>query len=320
MSGAPLPNRTTDISNLAWLPGPDRSATDVWPRGSAEPLRVRVGGLRITVLSRAEWAETLMDDWRTRRRVGLPPRLLTSANGNVLSLYASNARFRALVDRFDAVDADGMSLVFASRLQPGPALPERVATTDFVHDAARAGAPHGLRFYLLGARPDENRAAQQRLRERYPGLVVDGRDGYFSDDETNEVIEQIRLAAPDVLWIGLGVPREQAFALLARDRLPRITWIKTCGGLFDWLAEKNPRAPEALQKAGLEWAWRVWLEPRRLFKRYLVTNLHAVWLMARCALRQSQPPKPSGKVERRTGMILTLRRPRAKDRARRTAR
>ena len=140
---------------------------------------------------------------------------------NVLSRYASDRHFRRLLDRFDNVDADGMSIVFASRLQPGPEIPERVATTDFVHDASSVGARHGMRFYLLGAGGEENRLAQERLRAAYPGLTVDGRDGFFGEDETNDVIEHIRDFAPDVLWIGLGVGREQAFAVLARDRLPR---------------------------------------------------------------------------------------------------
>ena len=218
--------------------------------------------------------------------MGLPPRLLTSANGNVLSRYASDRHFRRLLDRFDNVDADGMSIVFASRLQPGPEISECVATTDFVHDASSVGARHGMLFYLLGAGGEENRLAQERLRAAYPGLTVDGRDGFFGEDETNDVIEHIRDFAPDVLWIGLGVGREQAFAVLARDRLPRVTWIKTCGGLFDWLSGKNMRAPLILQRAGLEWAWRIWLEPRRLFRRYLVTNFHAIYLMTSWGFRQ----------------------------------
>ena len=261
-------------------------STNPFPFPRRDPEKACVGGLWITALNRSEWAEVLLEDWSSRRRMGLPPRLLTSANGNVLSRYASDRHFRRLLDRFDNVDADGMSIVFASRLQPGPEIPERVATTDFVHDASSVGARHGMRFYLLGAGGEENRLAQERLRAAYPGLTVDGRDGFFGEDETNDVIEHIRDFAPDVLWIGLGVGREQAFAVLARDRLPRVTWIKTCGGLFDWLSGKNMRAPLILQRAGLEWAWRIWLEPRRLFRRYLVTNFHAIYLMTSWGFRQ----------------------------------
>src|SRR4029079_3765394 len=164
-----------------------------------DPIKACVGGLWVTALNRAEWAEVLLEDWSSRRKMGLPPRLLTSANGNVLSRYASDRQFRGLVDRFDNVDADGMSIVFASRLQPGPEIPERVATTDFVHDASSVGARFGMRFFLLGAGGEESRLAQERLRALYPGLTVDGRDGFFSDDETNAVIEHIRDFAPDVL-------------------------------------------------------------------------------------------------------------------------
>ncbi len=248
-----------------------------------ETKTVRIGGLSVAAVTRHELAEMLAQDHRARRAGGLPPKLLTSANGNVLSLCARDGGLKSMIEAFDLVDADGMSLVFGSRLFAGAPLPERVATTDFFHDAAAVAVREGLRFFLLGGTAEVNAAALERVRALHPGLQVEGRNGYFRPDEEEGVIETIRLARPDVVWIGLGVPREQAFALKLKRALAEdgVTWIKTCGGLFDFLSGRNARAPQWVQDAGLEWAWRTMLEPRRLFMRYAVTNIHAIWLMAK---------------------------------------
>lgn len=244
---------------------------------------VRIGGLSVAAVTRRELAAMLAEDHRARRAGDLPPKVLTSANGNVLSLCARDPGLKAMIEASDLVDADGMSLVFGSRLLGGPSLPERVATTDFFHDAAAVAVREGLRFFLLGGTVEVNAAALDRVRALHPGLQVEGRHGYFGPEEEAGVIETVRHARPDVVWVGLGVPREQAFALKLKTALAkdRVTWIKTCGGLFDFLSGRNARAPGWVQDAGLEWAWRTMLEPRRLFMRYAVTNIHAIWLMAK---------------------------------------
>ncbi len=240
-----------------------------------------IGGLPVVATTRRELAELLAQDHASGRAAKSPPRVLTSANGNVLSLCARDPVLRALVTSADVIDADGMSLVVGSRLLSDEPLPERIATTDFFHDAAEVGVREGLRFFLLGATAEVNATALERVREMHPGLHVEGRNGYFGPDEEEAVIDEIRAARPDVVWIGLGVPREQAFALKLRERLDGsgVTWIKTCGGLFDFLSGRNARAPQIMQDFALEWLWRTALEPKRLFARYAVTNIHAIWLM-----------------------------------------
>jgi len=85
--------------------------------------------------------------------------------------------------------------------------------------------------------------------------------------------------SPDILWVSMGVPREQQFIVRNRHRLTSVGVIKTSGGLFDWLSGSRPRAPVWMQNAGLEWLWRVWLEPKRLGWRYLKTNPLAAYLL-----------------------------------------
>jgi exopolysaccharide biosynthesis WecB/TagA/CpsF family protein len=205
---------------------------------------------------------------------------MTSANGQVLSLAARDPAFRAALERADAIDADGMPLVIASRLLCQQPLPERVATTDFFHDLAAVSAERKLTFYMLGATAAENARAIESVRVRYPGLNVKGRHGYFSQHEEEHIVADIQGAGADVLWVGLGVPREHLFVQRNLRNLTGVTWVKTCGGLFNFLSGTNSRAPIFIQDVGLEWAYRLMLEPRRLFWRYAVTNCHSLYLMA----------------------------------------
>lgn len=242
---------------------------------------VRVGGLPITALTRQDWATSIVAEAMTRRTgPRRPPLFLTSANGNVISRYARDPQFRDLIDSADAIDADGQPVVIASKLLTRTPIPERAATTDTFHDVARAGAPHGLRFYLLGGREDINAAAATKIVQTNPGLVLAGRrNGYFAMTEEDQVVAAINAAAPDVLWVGLGIPHEQAFVVRNRARLTGVGVIKTCGGLFDFVAGKNPRAPQWMQDHALEWAYRMYQEPRRLLWRYVTTNIHSIILM-----------------------------------------
>jgi N-acetylglucosaminyldiphosphoundecaprenol N-acetyl-beta-D-mannosaminyltransferase len=242
---------------------------------------VRVGGLPITALTRKDWAACIVTEALARRRRGLTPLFLTSANGNVISRYARDPQFRALMDTADAIDADGQPVVIASKLLTRTPIPERAATTDTFHDVAKFGAPHGLRVYLLGGRDDINATAAMKALQANPGLVLVGRrHGYFKPADEDAVVAAINEAEPDVLWIGLGVPNEQAFVVRNRARLTRVGVIKTCGGLFDFVAGKSPRAPLWMQDLSLEWAYRLYQEPQRLFWRYLTTNIHSLMLMA----------------------------------------
>ena len=99
------------------------------------------------------------------------------------------------------------------------------------------------------------------------------------DDALRAKVDEIDALAPDYLWVALGVPYEQAFVEKYAARLSNVGVIKTSGGLFNFLSGSRSRAPRWMQDIGLEWAWRIWLEPRRLFWRYLTTNPRALYLL-----------------------------------------
>lgn len=235
----------------------------------------------MAALSRKAWADAVVACAIARRGMtGIAPYFFTSANGNVLSRYARTPEFRAMIDSADAVDADGQPLVLASKWMTKTPIPERAATTDVYHDIARAAAAKGLSFYLLGGSDEINRIAAEKTLDANAGLRIAGRrNGYFRPDEEEAVADAINDARPDILWVGLGVPNEHAFVVRNRARLTSVGVIKTCGGLFDFIAGKNTRAPEWMQRYSLEWAYRLWLEPRRLFWRYATTNVHTLYLL-----------------------------------------
>lgn len=240
-----------------------------------------IGGLPIAVIDRARSARLMIDLATARRNSQKPPLTFTSANGQVLSMCAHHPEIRQLFVDADLIHADGMPMVLASRLLSRKPLPERVATTDMFHDVAVLAQASGTTFYLLGGTSAVIEQAVRRVRALYPALNIVGyRDGYFSREQEPEIIDRINRAQPDVLWLGMGAPAEQEFAMRNRDRLRRVGIVKTAGGLFDFLSGRVRRAPKWMQTAGLEWAFRTLLEPRRLAGRYVMTNPHALFLLA----------------------------------------
>lgn len=250
------------------------------PRAMRKPYRETiVGGLKTACLSHVEMASLMIEDCRAARRDPRRlPKLIFASNGHVLSLAAMDEEFRRLHDFADIIHADGQPVVFASKLT-GAVIPERTATTDYFHVAARAAREHGLTFFLLGATEEVNSTCAKRMQELYPGLGIAGRrHGYFSRDDEAAICEEINASKADIVWVGLGVPFEHGFSVRNKHRL-RAGWLVTSGGCFNYVTGHYARAPEWMQRAGLEWLHRAWREPRRLFWRYAVTNPHALFLL-----------------------------------------
>jgi len=262
------------------------------------PGEILLGGLRTVCLGRAALAQRMLEDCLAARRAAVPrPRLVFASNGHAIALAARDPGFRALFAQADIIHADSQAAVFASRLLTGTPLPERSATTDFIHDAAALAAATGLRFFLLGATEETNARAAAMLAARYPGLrIVGRRHGYFSPAEEDDICDAINLTGADVIWAGLSVPLEYEFAVRNRARL-KAGWLVTCGGCFNFVTGAYRRAPLWMQKAGLEWLHRLAREPRRLFWRYAVTNPLALYCLltrtrALDAAKDERPAKP----------------------------
>jgi N-acetylglucosaminyldiphosphoundecaprenol N-acetyl-beta-D-mannosaminyltransferase len=252
-------------------------------RGATPPFpTVMVGGVPVASASRRELVDAWVRDCAAPRREAGPV-LVFDINAHGLSLRETDRGYRAAMAAADIIHADGQPIVWASRRGGGAAIPERSATTDMFHDFAEAAQAKGLSIYLLGGSEAVNRECAEIMQRTYPQLRIAGRrNGYFTCAEEPRIIADIAEANPDVLWIGLGKPVEQQFAVRNRHRL-RAGWTVTCGGCFNYVTKHYPRAPGWMQQAGLEWLHRAVTGPRHLIWRYLVTNPHALWLMLRRA-------------------------------------
>jgi len=203
---------------------------------------------------------------------------------NVAALMAMrrDPLLQAFVERAQLVVADGQPIVWCARLF-GTRLPERVTGIDLIDALCRRAAMERKHVYLLGSTPQLLRRAIDALRRRYPGLIVDGSDGHFPVAESGERADAIRVRGVDLLFVGMGTPRQERFVESQWSRLGARVAMGV-GGSIDVLAGARFRAMPWMRRAGLEWLVRLAQEPRRLTPRYLVTNTVFCLLIARALM------------------------------------
>jgi N-acetylglucosaminyldiphosphoundecaprenol N-acetyl-beta-D-mannosaminyltransferase len=206
----------------------------------------------------------------------------------VVNMQRNPELLTAVLDS-DIIYADGMSVVWASRLLGAP-LPERVTGIDLMYGILKRGQQHNYRIYCLGATPTVVETVCNTFESQYPGVEIVGHaDGYFDEQQEEKVAESIRNARPDVLFVAITSPKKERFMAKWADYMG-VPVVHGVGGSFDVAAGLVERAPESWQKLGLEWLYRVKQEPRRLVKRYLVTNSLFMVMLAREKFRR--PSKP----------------------------
>jgi N-acetylglucosaminyldiphosphoundecaprenol N-acetyl-beta-D-mannosaminyltransferase len=182
--------------------------------------------------------------------------------------------FLEVLNAADLCIPDGMPLVWIGRIR-GHELCRQVRGTDLLLDFCRATAGTGYNHCFLGGRPGVGSKLAIELQRRYPGVRVTGMFSppfrNLTKQEDDEIIEQINRAAPDVLWVGLGCPKQERWMRDHQDKL-RVPVILGVGQAFDILSGEAPQAPRWMQENGLEWFFRLCREPRRLWRRYLIYN------------------------------------------------
>jgi len=209
---------------------------------------------------------------------------------------------RALVANASLRVPDGMPIVWAARLSGDP-LPERVSGSSLIFSLTAAAATSGRSIYLLGGAPGVPELAAAELSRLYPGVKVVGTAappiGFDKDEERMaEVRDDLVATAPDIVYVGLGFPKQERVIADLVSTLP-CAWFVACGAAIPFAARVLPRAPAWMRQAGLEWAFRLISEPRRLSKRYLVEDApYAVELVASCVLTRLRPKLPSSKTRR----------------------
>lgn len=191
----------------------------------------------------------------------------------------SDPMLRASVEECDVINVDGMGVIWGGRLL-GMDLGERVAGVDLFSKLIELSAAKSFPVYLLGAKDEVVREVSRRLLERHPSLPIAGfHHGYFWDDE-EAVVERIRASGARLLFVAITSPRKENFIARWKDRLG-VDFVMGVGGTFDVVAGVVRRAPVWMQRAGLEWFYRVLQEPRRMWRRYLKTNLAFARLLIR---------------------------------------
>ena len=235
---------------------------------------LRTCGVRIDPLTMDAAVERVIDAARAPA-----PTATHLVNAYTLSLAVRDADFGDMLNRGDLNLPDGTPLVWLGRRAGLTEFTRRVYGPDLTLAVADAGRAHGLRHYLYGASPEVVERFAEQLRTRFPGIQIVGVESPpfrpLEPEEEDAFVARVRASAANVVWVGLGTPKQDRFVAAFRDRLgiPLIA----VGAAFDFLAGEKPMAPRWMQDRGLEWLYRLLREPRRLWKRYLVGNLVFLW-------------------------------------------
>jgi N-acetylglucosaminyldiphosphoundecaprenol N-acetyl-beta-D-mannosaminyltransferase len=228
------------------------------------PQSVFVLGVRVDRISRAETVQRLLAMVARRRAAEqpLPCQQLITVNPEFVVAAQNNADFRQVINNAALVVADGTGVVWAARRLKAPT-PERVTGIDTLVELAQGCARQGYRMYLLGAAPGVAELAAARLQQLAPGLQIAGTyAGSPAPSEEDAILERVGQADTDVLCVAYGAPAQDLWIYRNLGRLPAAIAIGV-GGSFDFLSGRQRRAPQFMQRMGLEWLYRLYREPWR---------------------------------------------------------
>jgi len=209
-------------------------------------------------------------------------------NVDKLVKASRDPELRRIINDCALVNVDGMPVVWASRLLGRP-LKERVAGCDLFDALMRRAGEKGWRVFLLGAKEEVVSKVAHTYQRRFPNLVLAGyRNGYWKGEaEEAQVVEQIRAARPDLLFVAISSPKKEQFLGRYQAEM-KIPFAMGVGGTFDVAIGHVKRAPLWMQKSGLEWFYRFLQEPRRMFRRYFIEDMAFIWLFIKEAAGSRQ--------------------------------
>jgi N-acetylglucosaminyldiphosphoundecaprenol N-acetyl-beta-D-mannosaminyltransferase len=226
---------------------------------------------------------------------------VVTPNVDIVRLCSTQPGTLALVTQADLIVADGMPVVWASRIQGTP-LPERVSGSNLMSSVSAEAARRGRSIFLLGGAPDSAESAAARLKTSYPSLRIAGTHcpplGFEGKESSRSAITAaVHGAKPDIIYVALGTPKQEFLIAGIKHLLPSSWWLGV-GASFSFLSGQIDRAPVWMQKTGLEWLHRLHQEPRRLAKRYLLQGLpFAAQLLGKAALERLRRRKKAWRHE-----------------------
>jgi N-acetylglucosaminyldiphosphoundecaprenol N-acetyl-beta-D-mannosaminyltransferase len=265
---------------------------DLVPEPIVLPDKITVISAGISATSLEEVAGLIVDP---------PPEGLTVAVSNVqgVMMTRSDKEFAAAHAQSSIATSDGMPLVWALRKLGRPEQ-TRVEGFQITSRSIELGLEKGRRHFFYGATEETLALLEKNLKEKYPTIEIAGTHsppfGPITDATVQDVIERVRATDTDILWIGLGIPKQDVLMIRVHPELPGVS-IGAIGAVFDWFAGNVAKAPEWMQNAGLEWLFRLSKEPRRLWRRYIYNNPAYLVLLGKQILlrklRRSKDEEPS---------------------------
>lgn len=201
-------------------------------------------------------------------------------NPDCINIALKDSRYRAVLEKTDAVYPDGIGLQIACKML-GMRMKDNLNGTDLFPILWNRMQDRNMGVYLLGSYPGVAEKMAGNLKRSYPKLKISGyRHGYFSKRECDEIVEEINASGAHLLLVAMGVPRQEIWIDRFRPRL-NVKVVAGVGGLFDFVSGRIPRAPVWIREMGLEWCYRLLREPRRLWRRYIIGNLIFFWNLLR---------------------------------------
>jgi exopolysaccharide biosynthesis WecB/TagA/CpsF family protein len=192
-------------------------------------------------------------------------------NAHCINLAAKDSIYRWALSKSTAILPDGSGMSLAAKIN-GSSIEQNLNGTDLFPSIVLGAAERHLKIFFFGSQPDVANQASLRAKKMSPDLLVAGtRHGFYQAHEEAQIIDEINASGADVLLVALGVPQQEIWIARNRHRL-NARLVFGVGAQFDFWSGRIPRAPMLLRKTGLEWTWRLAMEPKRLFKRYIIGN------------------------------------------------
>ncbi len=245
--------------------------------------KTTINDLSLWNISQEEFQKILVN-WINNRENN-KPKFITYLNAHCFNVSETDKEYHAILKKSDLLYADGQSVVWASGLF-GNKLSERVNAGDFILNFFHICSEKKIKIYLLGGKEEIINSAVNNFKNIIKDLPLTGfRNGFFKKEENETIINNINNADPDILIIGMGVPCQEKWLAENIDKINvKVAWC--VGALFEYFSGYRKRAPVWMRKIGLEWLFRLALEPSRLWKRYLVGNLLFVMRVFKWAMKK----------------------------------
>ncbi len=229
--------------------------------------RVDILGIPVDKITEKELLEKIINFINEKRF-----HLIVTINSENATKALENKIFLDVIKNADLVIPDGIGIIFASKIL-GDKLPERIPGIDLSYKLLEISNEKGYKIVLIGGKEGVAEGAKENLKKIFPNLnIAMTYNGYFNEDEEKKIVEEIQKIEPDILLVGMGSEKQEIWIWNNREKFKNIGVCIGVGGTLDIWAGKKKRAPKLVQKLGLEWLYRVIIEPKRIFRVLKIFN------------------------------------------------